>query len=58
MIEKAAYVRNIVNIDNEDLCLYVLHNYQWNEEKLANFYFTEDWSTLPQAETAYNQLLQ
>lgn len=58
MLEKVAYVRSVVNVDSEDLCLYVLHNYQWNEEKLANFYFTEDWTTLAQAQISYTHILQ
>lgn len=31
MLEKAAEVRAIVNIPNDDLCLYLLHKYQWNQ---------------------------
>lgn len=49
-------MRSVVNCDSDDLCLYVLHTYQWNEEKLANFFFNEDWSSLAQAQLTYAQL--
>jgi hypothetical protein len=31
MLEKAGEVRTLVNIASEDLCLYILQTYQWNE---------------------------
>lgn len=56
LLEKANYVRNILNIDSEDLALYLLHAYQWNEEKLTNHYFEHDWTALTNTHPDYSRL--
>ncbi len=46
-----------MNIDSEDLALYLLQAYQWNEEKLTNHYFEHDWTALTNQHPDYARLL-
>jgi hypothetical protein len=42
VLAKLDEVRNIVFIDNDDACLYLYQHFNWNLEKMVDF-FSQDW---------------